>query len=132
MNNDHVFWCDVEKLGEVCDWSARSVHKAQGFGEDKSSLPEFGFGHRCIGFVTFEFCALALSQHVKNHLADVVAVARVAGPGVTEPDYEKGFVTQLQPQLQQLGCPQPDQLRFQQPMRSGCRPLGPWLRLQEE
>lgn len=131
VNNDHVFGGDVEELGQISYGSARIVHETQGFSENETRLPELAFGHSRIGFVALEFCALALCQNVDHHLADVVAVARVAGPGVTEPDNEKGFVTQLLPQLQELGCPRPDQLRFQQPMRSGCRRLGPWSRQQE-
>ena len=80
----------------------------------------------------FETCIVPLSQNVEHHVPDVVAVARVAGPGVTEPDYEKGVVTQLLPQRLELRSPLSDQQGSRLPKRLARRRLGPWLHLQEE
>jgi hypothetical protein len=131
VNDDDVFGSDVEEFGQVSHRPARVVHETQGLGKNETCLPEFGFGHRRVGFVALQFCALALCQNVDHHLTDVVAVARVAGPGVTEPDYEKGVVTQLQPRQQERRSLQRCQLRSQQPKRLVHRRLGPWLRQQE-
>ena len=88
VNDNDVFGGDVEELGEVGDWTARGVHETQGLGENHSRLPEFGFGHCRICFVALEVCALALCQNVQDHLADVVAVARVGRARVAQPDDE--------------------------------------------
>ena len=76
----------------------------------------------------FERDPYSLRQRVENHLPDVVAVACVAGPGVTEPDYEIRRITQLLPRWLR---PLTGQRRLQQRLRLARQLEGLALRQQE-
>jgi hypothetical protein len=89
---DHVVGRDVVEARERGDRSTREVHVRQGLGEDepRPADAEPALERHRLGFRGREATAHAAGQQVQDHLADVVPVAAVAGPGVSEPGYKPG------------------------------------------
>ena len=65
----------------------------------------------------FEADSHALGKNVEHHLPNIVPVGCVAGPGVTEPDYEKSVVRHKTEITRLLQLLLRDLLRSQQQMQ---------------
>ena len=90
MNHDYVLNCYVIKLHQPGNRATRVIHECAGLGKNDlwATKTESAFGNGGVGLVGFETRRNAIGQDVENHLAYVVTIGSVIGPGVTEPDYE--------------------------------------------
>ena len=89
MNHDDVIDGNVKEFGQIGNWATAGIHKRKRFGEDYfwSTDAKASLGDDRIRFVRFEADSHALSKNIEHHLPNIVPIGRVAGPGVTEPDY---------------------------------------------
>ncbi|MEY4647874.1 MAG: hypothetical protein RL009_290, partial [Actinomycetota bacterium] len=89
VHHNHVCRCDVKELSQPGDWTAAGVHERKRFRENNlwSAHSEASLCDYRIRLVRLEADTDPLGERIEHHLPDVVPVARVAGPGVTEPDY---------------------------------------------
>src|SRR5690606_38159896 len=58
----------------------------------RQTRPQPPLGELGVGLVARKACADPLGQHLKCHLADIMAVSGVAGPGIPEPGYEPDVI----------------------------------------
>jgi hypothetical protein len=88
MQNDQLGWFEAVKLEEGRYGATRKVHKRVGLGQNDLGAAGLqpALGDKRICFVRAERRAHVAGQLRRGHLPHVVAMAGVAGPGVTEPD----------------------------------------------
>jgi hypothetical protein len=67
----------------------RKIHELIGFGQDElgAVTKAAAFSNSSIGFVILEAGRKFVCQVGQHHVAHIVAITGVTGPGVTEPDY---------------------------------------------
>lgn len=89
MQDDQLGWFEVVKLEESGGGAARKIHVRVGLGHDdfRAAGLHPALSHEGICLVSAKSRAHVACQLRRRHLPHVMAMAGVAGPGVTEPDH---------------------------------------------
>ena len=98
VQHDQVRRVELVEAQQRRDGAARQVHERVRLRQDepRAGAAEAPLGDGRVRLLALERCADSARQFVEGHLAHVVAVPGVAGPGVTEPDYKPGVLVQLE------------------------------------